>query len=99
MPCFPLSTASSRRKHLAPRNERDGDPKPIRGLATYLSDWKNLLSHALVGLALVVLPLALPLPLLGRLGIFFAIVCLNLVRMSFDKRRKMAKAASVAPAA
>ena len=68
-------------------------PRLLRGLAAYLSDWKNLLSHALVGVALVVLPLVLPLPLIGRLGVFVAIICLNLVRMSLDKRRRLAKAA------
>ena len=68
-------------------------PRLLRGLAAYLSDWKNLLSHALVGVALVALPLVLPLPLIGSLGVFVAIICLNLVRMSLDKRRRLAKAA------
>jgi hypothetical protein len=68
----------------------------LRGLGAYLSDWKNLLTHSLVGIALVVLPLALPLPALGRAGVFLAIVCLNLLRMRWDRRRKAVAAASAA---
>lgn len=68
-------------------------PTFLRGLVAYLSDWKNLLSHSLVGLALVVLPLALPLPLLGRLGVFVAIIGLNLLRMSLARKRKEARLA------
>ncbi len=66
-------------------------PPPIRGLVAYLSNWKNLLSHALVGVALVVLPLALPLPLVGRLGVFVAIICLNVLRMRHDRRKRQAE--------
>jgi hypothetical protein len=68
-------------------------PAPLRGLAAYLSNWKNLLSHALVGIALVAIPLILPLPAIGRVGVFVAIVVLNLMRMRWDRRRKAAAAA------
>jgi hypothetical protein len=68
-------------------------PAFLRGLAAYLSDWKNLLSHALVGIALVAVPLILPLPPAGRIGVFAAIVCLNLLRTRWDKKRKLRKAA------
>ncbi len=68
-------------------------PAVIRGLVAYLSDWKNLLSHALVGVALVVLPLALPLPPAGRIGAFLAIILLNTLRMRLAKRRKPAAVA------
>lgn len=69
-------------------------PKAIKGLIAYLSDWKNLLAHGLVGVALVALPLLLPLPVLGRVGVFVAIVVLNLIRMRFEKRRKIVAAAA-----
>ncbi len=46
---------------------------------------KNLLSHALVGVALVVLPLGLPLPLARRIGAFLAIILLNTPRMRLAK--------------
>jgi hypothetical protein len=73
-------------------------PSPLRGLAAYLSDWKNLASHAAVGVLLVVIPLALPLPPVGRLGVFFAIVGLNLIRMRLEKARAARKeAAEAAP--
>ena len=68
-------------------------PSPLRGLAAYLSDWRNLASHAAVGVLLVVIPLALPLPPAGRLGVFLAIVCLNLLRMRLDRARKARKEA------
>jgi hypothetical protein len=59
----------------------------------YLKDWKNLLAHALVGVALVVVPLALPLPTWGRILAFIGIVLLNTLRMSLSKKGKAAKAA------
>lgn len=66
----------------------------LRALGAYLSDWKNLLSHSLVGIALVAIPLALPISPKGRLAVFFVIVGLNVLRMRWDKKRKARKAAS-----
>lgn len=70
-------------------------PRILRGLIAYLSDWKNLLSHSIVGIALVALPLLLPLPPLGRIGVFFAIIALNLLRMRREKRRGSASGGEI----
>jgi uncharacterized membrane protein len=59
----------------------------------YLKDWRNLLSHAVVGVALIVIPLALPLPAWGRIVAFVVLVALNSLRMVLSKRKKAAAAA------
>ena len=67
--------------------------KALGGVLAYLSDWRNWLSHGLVGVALIVVPLALPLPPAGRAAAFVGIVALNVLRMRLAKRRE-AKAAA-----
>jgi len=67
----------------------------LRGLGRYLSDWKNLLAHGLVGVALVTIPLVLPLPPAGRILVFVLIVALNLLRMKIEKRMAAKKAAAL----
>jgi hypothetical protein len=57
-----------------------------RGLKAYLTDWKNLVSHGIVGIALVALPALLPLPLHARIAVFVAIIALNALRMKLSKR-------------
>ncbi|MBU0927463.1 MAG: hypothetical protein KKA67_06915 [Spirochaetes bacterium] len=63
----------------------------------YLKDWRNLLSHSIVGVALVVIPLALPLPAWGRALAFVALVGLNTLRMTLSKRKKAAVSGIAAP--
>jgi len=64
--------------------------KIAKAVWTYLKDWKNLLSHALVGVALIVVPLAQPLPAWGRILAFVAIVLANTLRMRLAKKRAAA---------
>jgi len=71
-------------------------PRALKGLAAYLTDWKNLLAHAVVGVALVLIPLVLPIPTAGRIAVFIAIVLANSARMAWDRKRKAAKAAAAA---
>lgn len=59
--------------------------KIAKGLKSYLTDWKNLLTHSLVGVALAVLAVWAPIPLHGKIAVLSCIVVFNVFRM---KRKK-----------
>jgi thiol:disulfide interchange protein len=46
----------------------------------YLKDWKNLLGHTLVGVAIILVSAVLPLPWWARLIILAAIIVFNIFR-------------------
>ena len=62
--------------------------KLLRALAAYLSNWKNLLAHAVVGVVILLVALLLPVRWYVRVAILVAVVLLNLGRMSLERRRK-----------
>jgi hypothetical protein len=61
--------------------------KIFEGVVNYLKDWKNILSHSIVGVLILVLGLALPVPPIYRIGILLTIVALNIVRMRMSERK------------
>ena len=61
--------------------------KVIEAVWNYLKDWKNLLSHAIVGVLIVVVGLTLPIHPVYRIGILFLIVALNIIRMRLTKKK------------
>ena len=61
--------------------------KVLEALWNYLKDWKNLLSHAIVGVLILVVGLTLPIPPVYRIGILLLIVALNLFRMQLSKKK------------
>lgn len=60
------------------------------GLKAYLTDWKNLLGHALLGVFFVVIAVWAPINLWLKLGIIACLICLNILRMRL-KAKKNAK--------
>lgn len=60
----------------------------LKALVAYLKDWKNLLTHGLIGVGLVVLAVFLPVHPLIRIGILIAVVAFNIVRGKLAKSRK-----------
>ncbi len=61
--------------------------KVIEAVWNYLKDWKNLLSHAIVGVLIVVVGLTLPIEPVYRIGILFLIVALNIFRMRLTRKK------------
>jgi hypothetical protein len=53
----------------------------------YLTDWKNLLSHSIVGILILVVGLALPVQPVYRIGILLLLVTLNIFRMRLSKKK------------
>lgn len=55
---------------------------------TYLKDWRNLLSHALVGFAILAVGLFLPVQPMYRVLILILIIGFNLVRMKLTEKKE-----------
>lgn len=63
--------------------------KAGKGLAAYLTDWKNLLAHALLGCLLLLIAIIAPVPIWAKLLLIVCLVTLNIIRMKWSKSRKM----------
>jgi len=73
--------------------------KVIEAVWNYLKDWKNLLSHSIVGVLIVVVGLTLPIYPVYRIGILFLIVALNIFRMRLTKKEVEIRETTPPPAA
>ena len=61
--------------------------KVFEAVWNYLKDWKNLLSHTIVGVLILVVGLSLPILPVYRIGILLLIVTLNIFRMRLSERK------------
>ena len=71
--------------------------KALKGIWTYLKDWKNLLAHALIGVGILLVALLIPVKPVYRIGILLVVVAFNLVRMRLAKRKAQAVEEEVTP--
>jgi hypothetical protein len=55
----------------------------FRGMKTYLIDWKNLLTHSLMGIVLSWFTLFAPITPYLRMGVIGAVVAFNIIRMRY----------------
>jgi hypothetical protein len=55
----------------------------LKGVKTYLSDWKNLLMHSIVGILIVIIALFAPISPYLRLGCVILVVGFNVLRMRY----------------
>lgn len=70
--------------------------KVFEAIWTYLKDWRNLLSHALVGFAILAVGLFLPVQPVYRVVILLLIVGFNLVRMKLTEKKDEAPVLEIA---
>jgi len=61
--------------------------KVFEAVLNYLKDWKNLLSHAIVGVLILVVGLSLPILPIYRIGILVLIIALNVFRMRLSEKK------------
>jgi Flp pilus assembly protein TadB len=61
------------------------------GLKAYLTDWKNLLGHALLGVFFVVIAVWAPINLWLKLGIIVCLIGLNILRMRLKAKKQTEK--------
>lgn len=62
--------------------------KALNGLWNYLKDWKNLLTHALIGVGILLVAFLIPVKPVYRIGILILVVIFNLLRMRFEKKKE-----------
>ncbi|MGB8232410.1 MAG: hypothetical protein WCE60_00310 [Methanobacterium sp.] len=55
----------------------------LNGVKAYLSDWKNLLMHSIVGILIVIIALFAPISPYLRLGFVILVVGFNVLRMRY----------------
>jgi hypothetical protein len=61
--------------------------KVLRWLWTYLKDWKNILSHSIIGISILLIAFYLPVKPIYRIGILILVVAFNVTRMKLAKKR------------
>ncbi len=61
-----------------------------RGVKAYLSDWKNWLTHGLIGIGFLALAIWAPVELWIKLVVIACVVCFNVARMRRKSRRDAA---------
>ena len=55
----------------------------FNGIKTYLTDWKNLLMHSIVGILIVIIALFAPVSPYLRLGFVVIVIGFNVIRMRY----------------
>jgi hypothetical protein len=63
-----------------------GVSRLFASLVEYLSDWKNLLAHALIGVGILVVALWLPVSTTLRALILVVVIVGNIFRMRYEDR-------------
>jgi len=75
--------------------EASPSPSALRriwqGLKAYLTDWRNLLGHALLGVVFVVVAVWAPITLWVKLVIIAVLITFNVLRMRIKNQKKSAK--------
>ena len=62
--------------------------KALEATLTYLKDWRNWLSHGLVGVGILAVGLLLPVKPIYRIIILFLIIGFNIIRMKLSEKKK-----------
>ena len=61
--------------------------KLAKGIKEYLSDWRNLLAHALLGIVFILIAIWMPINIWLKLIIIAILVLLNILRMQYKKQK------------
>jgi len=61
--------------------------KVLESIWTYLKDWRNWLSHGLVGVGILAVGLLLPVKPIYRIIILFIIIGFNIIRMKLSEKK------------
>lgn len=60
--------------------------KVLESIWKYLKDWKNLLAHSLIGIAILLVAFFIPVAPIYRVLLLVAVIAFNLIRMNHAKR-------------
>ncbi len=62
--------------------------KALETIWAYLKDWRNWLSHGLVGIGILAVGLLLPVKPIYRIIILILIIAFNITRMKLSKKKE-----------
>ena len=62
--------------------------KVLESIWAYLKDWRNWLSHGLVGVGILAVGLLLPVKPVYRIIILFLIIGFNIIRMKLSEKKE-----------
>ncbi len=62
--------------------------KVLESILAYLKDWRNWLSHGLVGVGILAVGLLLPVKPIYRIIILILIIAFNITRMKLSKKKE-----------
>ena len=62
--------------------------KILKFIWTYLKDWKNWLTHSIIGVLILLVAFYLPVEPIYRVIILAVVVSFNILRMSLEKAKK-----------
>lgn len=65
------------------------------GLKGYLTDWRNLLGHALIGVLFLVVAIWVPVQLWIKLIVIVCLITFNVIRMRLKAKKAAKQAAEV----
>lgn len=60
----------------------------FKGFHSYITDWKNLLTHSLVGVAILLIALFAPVSPYLRIAFVVAVIVFNVIRMKYFSGEK-----------
>ena len=60
--------------------------KILDGIWGYLKDWRNLLTHSLIGVGILAVAFFMPVQPIYRVLLLAAVIAFNLIRMNHAKR-------------
>lgn len=58
----------------------------LNAIWNYLKDWKNLLTHSLVGVGILLIAFFIPVSPIYRVLFLVVVIAFNLIRMNHSKR-------------
>ena len=61
--------------------------KIIKAIWEYVKDWKNLLTHSLIGVGILLVALVIPVEPIYRIILLVVVVAFNLIRMKLSKQK------------
>jgi len=60
--------------------------KILRAVALYLKDWRNWLTHSLIGIGILLIAFFMPVKPVYRISLILVVVTFNVVRMRINKQ-------------
>jgi len=63
--------------------------KAFKGIILYLKDWRNWLTHSLIGIGILLVAFFMPVKPIYRILLIVAVVGFNVIRMRLSKKKEL----------